>query len=113
MAGIYVSCDADEWWESGPVRDLTIRGNEFIEPGGPALLLDPRNTRCDRGHPVHNGVIVAENRFVLDGVPALDARSTHGIRFRNNSIVRRGPETPDFILRSCSDVGIELEVTGR
>lgn len=113
MAGIYVSCDADEWWESGPVRDLTIRGNEFIEPGGPAILLDPRNTRCDREHPVHTGVIVAHNRFVLDGVPALDASSTHGIRFRNNSIVRRGPQTPDFILRSCADVGIDLEVPGR
>jgi hypothetical protein len=53
-------------------------------------------------------VVVAENRFVLDGLPALDASSTHGIRFRNNTIVRRGPEGPDFILRSCSDVGIEV-----
>jgi hypothetical protein len=108
MAGIYVSCDADEWWESGPVHDLTIRGNEFIEPGGPAIFLDPRTTRCDGEHPVHHGVVVAENRFVLDGLPALDASSTHGIRFRNNTIVRRGPEGPDFILRSCSDVGIEV-----
>jgi hypothetical protein len=112
MAGIYVSCDADEWWESGPVRDLTICGNEFIEPGGPAIFLDPRNTRCDPGHPVHSGVIVTENRFVLDGVPALDARSTNGIRFRNNSIVRHRPETPDIVLRSCSDVGIELDGDG-
>ncbi|MFD0734885.1 right-handed parallel beta-helix repeat-containing protein [Planotetraspora mira] len=109
MAGIYVSCDADEWWESGPVRDLTIRGNEFIEPGGPAIFLDPRNTRSDPGHPVHSGVVVAENRFVLDGVSALDAKSTHGIRFRNNGIVRLGRPTPDIVLQSCSDVGIEFD----
>jgi hypothetical protein len=112
MAGIYVSCDADEWWESGPVRDLTIRGNEFIDPGGPAIFLDPRNTRSDPGHPVHSGVTVTDNRFVLDGVPALDARSTHGIRFRNNTIVRRGPARSDITLRSCSDVGIELDGDG-
>ncbi|WP_203882944.1 right-handed parallel beta-helix repeat-containing protein [Planotetraspora kaengkrachanensis] len=110
MAGIYVSCDADEWWESGPVRDLTIRGNEFIEPGGPAIFLDPRNTRCDPGQPVHSGVVVAENRFMLDGVPALDAKSTRGIRFRGNGIVRHGPATPDVVLRSCSDADIEAGV---
>ncbi|GAA1307481.1 hypothetical protein Psi02_46050 [Planotetraspora silvatica] len=109
MAGIYVSCDADEWWESGPVRDLTIRGNEFIEPGGPAIFLDPTNTRSDPGHPVHSGVVVEENRFVLDGVPALDAKSTDGIRFRNNGIVRLGRQTPDIVLRSCSDVGVEVD----
>ncbi|GAA4587919.1 hypothetical protein GCM10023194_38230 [Planotetraspora phitsanulokensis] len=109
MAGIYVSCDADEWWESGPVRDLTIRGNEFVEPGGPAIFLDPRNTRSDPGRAVHSGVVVTDNRFVLDGVPALDAKSTRGIRFRNNGIVRHGRSTPDVVLRSCSDVGVELD----
>ncbi|WP_204056837.1 right-handed parallel beta-helix repeat-containing protein [Microbispora corallina] len=112
MAAIYVSCDAQEWWESGPVRDLTIRGNEFLDPGGPAILLDPRNTRCDEAHPVHRGVVVADNRFTLDGVPALDARSTHGIRLRGNHVVRHGQETPDVVLRSCSDVRIDQDDTG-
>jgi hypothetical protein len=50
-----------------------------------------------------------ENQFVLDGVPALDAKSTHGIRFRNNSIVRLGQLAPAIVLRSCSDVNIELD----
>jgi hypothetical protein len=104
MAGIYVSGDADEWWESGPVRDLTIRGNEFIDPGGPAVYIDPTNTRCDPGDPVHSGVVVEGNRFVLDDVPALDAKSTGGIRFRDNSIVRSSPGAGDVVLRSCSDV---------
>ncbi|WP_157746572.1 right-handed parallel beta-helix repeat-containing protein [Micromonospora inositola] len=113
MASIYVSGDAAEWWESGPVRDVTIRGNEFVEPGGPAIHLDPRNTQCDQRRAVHSGVLVTENQFVLDGVPALDAKSTRGIRFRDNSIVQRGQETPDIILRSCFDVRIELDSAGR
>ncbi|WP_146231217.1 right-handed parallel beta-helix repeat-containing protein [Micromonospora sicca] len=112
MAAIYVSGDAAEWWESGPVRDLTIRGNKFIEPGGPAIHLDPRSTRRAPGHAVHSGVVVTENQFVLDGVPALDAKSTRGIRFRDNSIVQRGQETPDIVLRSCFDVRIELDGAG-
>ncbi|MFF5076268.1 right-handed parallel beta-helix repeat-containing protein [Actinoplanes sp. NPDC000266] len=59
MAAIYVSGDAREWWESGPVRDLTIRGNEFVEPGGPAVLFDPRP-----GEPVHSGIVIEENAVI-------------------------------------------------
>jgi hypothetical protein len=44
MAAVQVAGDANEWWESGPVRDLTIRDNDFIDPGGPAVLIDPGHT---------------------------------------------------------------------
>jgi hypothetical protein len=105
MAGVYVSGDADEWWESGPVRSLTIRGNEFVEPGGPAVFVDPRTRGA---HPVHSGVVVEGNRFVLDGGPALDAKNTRGIRFRNNRIVRTRPGACDVVVRSCSDVKLDV-----
>lgn len=29
MAGIYISNDAQSWYESGPTRDVTIRGNKI------------------------------------------------------------------------------------
>ncbi|MFI5893962.1 right-handed parallel beta-helix repeat-containing protein [Actinoplanes sp. NPDC051513] len=96
MAAIYVSADANEWWESGPVRDLTIRANEFIDPGGPAILIDPR---ISSGEPVHSGVLIEENRFELDGVPALDATATAGVRLRANS-----PAIPEVRLTACRDV---------
>jgi len=105
MAGVYVSGDADEWWESGPVRSLTIRGNEFVEPGGPAVFVDPRTRGA---HPVHSGVVVEGNRFVLDDGPALDAKNTRGIRFRNNRIVRTRPGACDVVVRSCSDVKLDV-----
>ena len=104
MAGVYVSGDADEWWESGPVRSLTVRGNEFVEPGGPAVFVDPRSAGT---LPVHSGVVVEDNRFVLADGPALDARNTRGIRFRNNRIVRTRPGAGDVVLRSCSDVSVD------
>ncbi|MFG2073230.1 right-handed parallel beta-helix repeat-containing protein [Nonomuraea maritima] len=105
MAGVYVSCDAAEWWESGPVRDLTIRDNDFIEPGGPAIFLDPRN--AVREQPVHSGVTVQANHFVLDDVPALDARSTSGIHFHDNTIVHLGKQTRDVVLHSCPEADID------
>lgn len=104
MAGVYVSGDAGEWWESGPVRGLTIRDNEFVEPGGPAVFIDPR---CQGAHPVHSGVVVERNRFVLDDAPALDARNTRGLRFRNNRIVRTRPGVCDLVFRSCSEVSVD------
>jgi len=109
MAGVYVSCDADEWWESGPVRSLTIRGNVFVEPGGPAVLIDPKTTGSDGAHPVHSGVVVEGNRFALDDGPALDATETRGVRFRENRIVRRRPGVHDVVLRSCADVSIDVD----
>ncbi|GAA2836479.1 hypothetical protein GCM10020220_026690 [Nonomuraea rubra] len=107
MSAVYVSGDATEWWESGPVRDLTVRGNEIVEPGGPAVFVDPRNPGSDPAHPVHHGVVVEGNRFVLDGVPALDAKDTGGLRFRDNAIAHVGVPAWDLVLRSCpgADVG--------
>ena len=36
MASIFLSNDSNEWYESGPIRDLTIRGNTFLCPSGRA-----------------------------------------------------------------------------
>ena len=50
--------------------DVTFRGPEFAEPGGPAVFVDPGS---QGPHPVHSGLVVERNRFVLDDGPALDA----------------------------------------
>ena len=104
MAAVYVSADANEWWESGPVRDLTIRGNEFADPAGPAIFLDPRVSAA--GEPVHHGVTIEDNRFELDGVPALEATATSGVRLHGNRIDRRGAG-PDVVLTACEDVVVD------
>ncbi|SNT65806.1 Right handed beta helix region [Asanoa hainanensis] len=57
MAGILVSGDANDWFESGPVRDLTIRDNEFRHLTAPAVLVEPADK-------VHSGIAVEDNRFV-------------------------------------------------
>lgn len=41
MAGVFLSSDAAEWWESGPVRDCVIADNTFVDLGGPAVLVAP------------------------------------------------------------------------
>ncbi|WP_433379033.1 right-handed parallel beta-helix repeat-containing protein [Actinoplanes sp. CA-142083] len=108
MAAIYVSADANEWWESGPVRDLTIRANEFIDPGGPAILVDPRAPRVDE--PVHSGILIEENRFELDGVPAVDATATSGLRLHANASLpatATTTATAEVRFTACRDVVID------
>ncbi len=75
MAGVYVSGDAEEWFESGPVRDLTIRGNEFRRLTAPAVLVEPTNTVVDPARPVHQGITVEHNRFVDCATPYVVAKS--------------------------------------
>ena len=59
MASILVSDDARSWYESGPVRDLTIRGNRFVECSDPVILIKPETTRP--GRPVHTNIRIEDN----------------------------------------------------
>ena len=63
MPAIYISDDARGWYESGPVRDVTIRGNKFIECGSPVIGVKPEIDRD--GGAVHSGIRIEGNEFVM------------------------------------------------
>jgi hypothetical protein len=94
MASVFVSGDATEWFESGPVRDLTIRDNVFLRPSGPAVLVAPHARTVDPERPVHQGVTIEENTFVADDVTLLDVRGTGGLRVERNRVHRLTPSVP-------------------
>lgn len=58
MPGILVEDDAAGWFESGPVRDLTIRDNRFI---GCGILFNPASSVP--GKPVHRNIRIQGNYF--------------------------------------------------
>lgn len=67
MPAIYISDDARGWYESGPVRDVTIRRNRFIECGSPVIGVKPETDRD--GGAVHSGIRIEGNEFVMrDGL---------------------------------------------
>jgi hypothetical protein len=49
MSAVLIEADAEGWYESGPVRDVTIRNNEFIDcayqggPGNAVIAINPSN----------------------------------------------------------------------
>ncbi|MFC4810081.1 right-handed parallel beta-helix repeat-containing protein [Paenibacillus sp. GCM10023250] len=90
MSGVLVADDAESWFESGPVRDLTIRGNRFAGCGSaehPVICVAPENRVADAASPVHEGIVIEGNRIETSLAAALDAKSVRGLRFANNAVV--------------------------
>ncbi|MCU6482116.1 right-handed parallel beta-helix repeat-containing protein [Arthrobacter sp. A2-55] len=103
MASIYISADAQEWFESGPVRDVSIAGNEFVDPSSPVILIEPTNAILDLGQPVHGSIHITGNVFQANEATLVDARSVSELRFERNRIESGPPagepDTPTFRLR--------------
>ncbi|MEV6284422.1 right-handed parallel beta-helix repeat-containing protein [Kribbella sp. NPDC051770] len=103
MASIYVSADAHQWYESGPVRDLVIRRNRFLRPATPVIWFDPTNQV--EGEPVHRGVRIEDNDFELTGDgEVLRAKSVGGLVFTGNRVT--GGE-PAYTFSGCTEVSVE------
>jgi hypothetical protein len=101
MSSILVSCDASNWYESGPVRDLTIRRNTFRHPSPnhPVIWINPENTVIDEAAPVHENIRIEDNTFESGDV-MVAAKSVRNLALRNNQI----PEGGTFQFTACSEI---------
>jgi hypothetical protein len=112
MASIYVSADAYQWYESGPVADLTIRGNSFTRPTGPVIFVEPTNQVVDPAKPVHHNIKVEHNFFDIGDVTVVDAKSVGGFAFTANTLRRLDTadhppySSPLFVFHGSSDIRI-------
>lgn len=79
MSAILIADDANSWYESGAVRDVTIRRNRFVGCGEPVVHLAPEVV--EPGGPVHRNVRVVDNTFSSGGITA---RSVAGLTIRGN-----------------------------
>ncbi|MGW7317757.1 beta-xylosidase family glycoside hydrolase [Streptomyces sp. NPDC054865] len=93
MASIFISSDAYQWYESGPVTDVLIRRNTFRRPGGPVIFIEPTNQVLGAARPVHRNVRVDENTFEIGDVRLLDVKSVDGIAFTRNTVKRLDHKT--------------------
>lgn len=117
MSAILIEGDAEGWYESGPVKDVLIQNNTFIDcaynggPGNAIIALHPSNTIIDANCPVHKNVRIIGNRFQTWGNPVLYAKSTEEILFENNDITHNpginAPHKDLFILNGCKNVKIK------
>lgn len=115
MSAILIEGDAEGWHESGPVCDVLIIGNTFIDcayngsPGNAIIALNPSNTIVDAKLPVHQNVRIENNVFKTTEYRPLYAKSTGGLTFRNNTVISPVFATDKekaVYLNGCKDVTI-------
>jgi hypothetical protein len=105
MAAILVEDDAAGWYESGPVHDLLIEGNEFFESGAETIRIEPQN-QVHAG-PVHRNVRIERNSFTLVAGPAISAKSVDGLSVAGNRFVTEAGDAE--LVRTQDTTGFQTE----
>ena len=92
MSAIEVADDARNWYESGMVRDLTIRGNKFIECAEPVIDVSPSGGGSGDDFFIHSNIRVLDNEFKLkSGANVISVRATKDFVCTGNKFIE-GPE---------------------
>lgn len=90
MSAVLVSDDANNWYESGLVKDLLIQNNKFIgcgygdNPDFGAITIFPEVETCDQSKFVHQKISIQNNFFKPIKVPVITVRCTQEIELLNN-----------------------------
>ena len=109
MSAILVSDDARGWYESGPVHELAIRKNKFVECGSPVIAIWPEIERFEA--PVHKNITIEDNVFVLkSGSLAVSVNGADDIVVRNNvfEINDSHGMSPDSLVEARNTSGLVL-----
>ena len=106
MSAVLMADDARGWYESGPVADVSVTGNVFVECGSPVISVAPEVDR--HAGPVHRNIRIEGNTFVMAGGLAVGARATDGLSFRGNSIYGPCSQSLDSLVATdrCTNVDI-------
>ena len=101
-SAILIAGDANQWFESGAVHDVTIRNNTFTDACLTSMYqfcegiisIEPEIPTPDATKPFHRNITITGNTFNPFDYPVLYAKSVDGIRFTNNTITHSKRFTP-------------------
>ncbi|WP_162996519.1 alpha-1,3-galactosidase-related protein [Mucilaginibacter celer] len=101
-SAIWINDDASGWYESGAVRDVTIRNNRFFECGGPVIGTLPE-TKVPVKKAVHSGIKILNNKAVIKEGLFLSASANSGLRVTGNHVKSKVPVKNFDALMSIKD----------
>lgn len=101
-SAILIPGDANGWYESGAVKNVTIRNNIFNDACLTSIYqfceaiisIDPEIPKPQAGKPFHRNITIVQNTFHPFDYPVLYAKSTEGLIFSNNIIQRSTKYAP-------------------
>ncbi len=107
MSAILMAIDANNWYESGYVRDLTIRSNKFIHCAEPVILMDPGNST--ENNSVYQNIRIENNEFILQNEVMIDAKSTKHLQVKGNLVYAKNKLNDELTIRTtdCAELTIE------
>jgi len=118
MHAILIANDASDWYESGPVMDVTIRNNRFIEcgynsaPDNYIIKIDPAVHQPTANYFVHHHIRIEDNYFKVYDFPVLFAAHTENLIFSGNRIehaefLPAGKRRPPVHFKACKDISVQ------
>lgn len=87
MCALHFTGDANDWFESGPVRDVTVRNNRFVNSaytGGAVIAITPAVKVKEQNY-YHSGITIENNFFELHEKRFLRVLNSRNVIFRNNT----------------------------
>lgn len=95
-SAILIAGDANNWYETGAVSDVIIRNNVFADPCLTSMYqftegiisIYPEIPDTQPAKPFHRNIRIYENEFHPFDFPVLYAKSTDGLTFNNNKLIR-------------------------
>ena len=119
-SAILIAGDANNWYETGAVKDVTIRNNVFADPcltsmyqfSEAIISIFPEIPILTGKHKYHSGIIIEDNEFHPYDFPILYAKSVDGLVFRNNKLTRSNRFQPfhrrkfSFSFDYCENVAL-------
>jgi hypothetical protein len=119
MHAILIADDCNSWYESGPVKDIIIRGNKFLDcayrssPDNYIIAIKPETDHFEKNKYVHSNIVITGNTFQVFDTPLLFARDVKGLNFSDNKIIEEKlwgfptGDRPAFNLEHCNRVLIQ------
>jgi len=119
-SAILIAGDANQWFESGAVKDVVIRRNNFTDACLTSMYqfcegiisIDPEIPVVNSRTLFHRNITITENNFHPYDYPVLYAKSVDGLTFTNNTITRSHRFTPFharkfmFTFLACKNISI-------
>ena len=106
MASILLEDDARGWFESGLIRDMTIRDNLFEDGEAPQIHSNPQTVSADPEKTVHSNIAVTGNKFTGQAVE-IRAVGTKGFRVEDNIFPEAGGKV---FLTGCNGFAVRNNV---
>lgn len=125
-AAILIEGDTNYWFESGPVRNVDIYENSFIDCatsvrdsithwgwGEAVITVTPSHRPAGETEPAyHSGITVRDNVFEVFDYPIIFARSVDGLKFSGNKVKKTDSYRPVlwhrnmFTFEGCRNIDV-------